>query len=211
MSSEPTVQPPPWNSTTRGNGAASGTTGRCTRTGTGPTWPAAVVSVSSTPRATPPRSRSTAGLCPSRRSLNRASASSSSRATETRLRARPSSRTRRSIGATTAPPAPAQNPAALCRPVTRRLGPRPSAEDRTGAFGSRHGGWARSECGERHRGVGKPLDVDLSAGADQLADVLDDVPDVDVHAGQDPPGPQPEGDKLPRGEVSADDHPVVAV
>src|SRR5688572_13895499 len=46
--------------------------------------------------------------------------------------------------------------------------------------------------------------VDPAPRADQLLDLLVDVPDVDVHAGDDAPVREPEGDELAPGRIAAE-------
>ena len=59
---------------------------------------------------------------------------------------------------------------------------------------------------ERHVGVGEPLAVDRRAATRTSAWIGSlDVPDVDVHAGDDALAAQPEGDELARRRVAAED------
>src|SRR5262249_46281663 len=61
------------------------------------------------------------------------------------------------------------------------------------------------EAFERHLRVSELLWIDLGAGPDQVANLLVDVPDVDVHPGGDPAVLHPEGDELSRVHVAPED------
>jgi len=61
---------------------------------------------------------------------------------------------------------------------------------------------------ERYGGVGEAGRVGGLAGPDQGPDRVADVPDVDVHPGDDAAARQPERDELALGHVAADDHPA---
>ena len=61
---------------------------------------------------------------------------------------------------------------------------------------------------ERHVGIGEAPVVDGDALADQSLDRVDDVPDVDVHAGHDAVAGQPEGDELARRRIAAEDDAI---
>src|SRR6185503_18205804 len=63
-------------------------------------------------------------------------------------------------------------------------------------------GPAGGEVVEGDAGVGEPREVDLLCASDQVFDVGGDVPDVDVHAGHDPPVGGPERDEFALGEVA---------
>src|SRR5260370_37055329 len=60
-----------------------------------------------------------------------------------------------------------------------------------------------SDLKEGNVGVGQAGEVDLAAGADDRLDVVVDVPDVDVHAGDHRAAGEPERDELQRGAVAA--------
>jgi hypothetical protein len=60
--------------------------------------------------------------------------------------------------------------------------PRPAAED---------------HFGERKVRVGELADVGGSRGADEILDCVVDVPDIDVHPGEDATPAEPERDELP--------------
>src|SRR5579872_352473 len=61
-------------------------------------------------------------------------------------------------------------------------------------------GWVRLRVGSDFRegdiGVGEAGEVYLAGGADEGLDVVVDVPDVDVHAGDHDAAGEPEGDEL---------------
>src|SRR5436305_9419825 len=87
---------------------------------------------------------------------------------------------------------------------------RAAALPRGGEVQSAAGGSRGRELGQWHVGIGEPAVVDGRAGADELLDVLRDVPDVDVHAGDDAVARQPERDELAPGGVAAEDDAVPA-
>src|ERR1700722_11745619 len=66
------------------------------------------------------------------------------------------------------------------------------------------------DVGEGDVGVDQAADVDLAVGADEGSDVVGDVPDVDVHAGDDHALEEPERDELQGLRVTAVDDLVVA-
>src|ERR1700746_3973593 len=66
------------------------------------------------------------------------------------------------------------------------------------------------EVGEGDVGVGEAGGVYRAGGADQGLDVVVDVPDVDVHAGDHGAAGEPEGDELQGGSVAAVEDLVVA-
>src|SRR4051812_13278368 len=109
----------------------------------------------------------------------------------------PTASSRRSASATTETTAKTANSSGATRSSARRL--------------TTSGAWTESwsELRQRHLRVGESRDVHGLAGLDQVADLVDDVPDVDVHAGDDVVPGQPERDELPAGEVAADDDPLV--
>src|SRR5262249_56669390 len=83
------------------------------------------------------------------------------------------------------------------------------------------GGWGRAGVGgsspglysERLEGdvrVGEAGRIDGQSGPYQGCDLVVDVPDVDVHAGQHPPAPDPERQELAPRHVAAEDPLVVA-
>src|SRR5262249_32601096 len=83
------------------------------------------------------------------------------------------------------------------------------------------GGWGRAGVrgsspgvySERLEGdvrVGEAGRIDGQSGPYQGCDLVVDVPDVDVHAGQHPPAPDPERQELAPRHVAAEDHLVVA-
>src|SRR6516165_1937518 len=76
----------------------------------------------------------------------------------------------------------------------------------TGPWPSAASGELPGQGGERDVRVGQRARINLGARPDQGFDVGVDVPDVDVHAGQDPAVPQPEGDELTTGPVAAEHH-----
>ena len=68
-----------------------------------------------------------------------------------------------------------------------------------------------NEAGQWVARVGEPFRVELLAGQDELLDRVGDVPDVDIHPGQDPPSTEPERDELSCCGVTAEDNLVEAV
>src|SRR6202044_2218909 len=69
--------------------------------------------------------------------------------------------------------------------------------------------WAASDLGERDGGVGQAGGVQGAGGADEGLDVIGDVPDVDVHAGDQAALAEPEGDELQGVGVAPVDDLVV--
>src|SRR5215469_2213787 len=63
---------------------------------------------------------------------------------------------------------------------------------------------------ERHGRVGELADVGWLPGADQILHGVVDIPDIDVHPGEDAPTTEPERDELALLSVAAEDHLVVA-
>ena len=67
------------------------------------------------------------------------------------------------------------------------------------------------QVGQRRLRIGQLVGIDRSLGPDQGFDVVEHVPDVDVHPGQHSAvAVEPERDELTAGDVAAEHHPVVA-
>src|SRR6185437_12767933 len=66
------------------------------------------------------------------------------------------------------------------------------------------------EVGEGDGGVGEAGEVYWAGGADEGLDVVVDVPDVDVHAGDDDAAGEPEGDEFQGRRVAAVGDLVIA-
>src|SRR5215475_14298701 len=86
----------------------------------------------------------------------------------------------------------------------------PAGDESYAVTGGQKSSLERLDLVEGDGGVGEALGVDLAAGADQVLDRVGDVPDVDVHAGEDAAVAQPERDELAGRDVAAVDDLVVA-
>ena len=64
---------------------------------------------------------------------------------------------------------------------------------------------------QRYVRIREPAHVDRVAIANDRLDRLGDIPNVDVHTGEDTSPVKPEGDELRGGDVSAEYHLVVSV
>ena len=95
------------------------------------------------------------------------------------------------------------SPAGLTRAVRRWTDLSPTEYRRRRARGR--------EVAERDRGIGEQGGFDRTAPGDDGLEVVDDVPDVDVHGRGDHVVAQPEGDELAGVAVAAHDHRVVGV